>query len=68
MELNEEHLKVIQESARDIDFGRITLNIVGAPHNLVDITAEKTVRFHIVVPEPTTVGTVLDRKSAGRYD
>jgi hypothetical protein len=39
---------------------------VGEPSNLVNITAEKTFRFHNEKAEPTT-GEPINRKGSGRY-
>jgi hypothetical protein len=46
MELTKQQLEIIREASREIDFGRITINFVGSPSNLVQITSEKNYRFH----------------------
>jgi hypothetical protein len=45
MELTEQQLEIIREASREIDFGRITVNFVGSPSNLVEIIPEKHIRF-----------------------
>jgi hypothetical protein len=66
MELTQEQLEVIREASREIDFGQITVKFAGNPHNVVDIVAEKTVRFHKEKAKPTT-GEAVPRKGSGRY-
>jgi hypothetical protein len=51
MELMKEILEEVALVARDIDYGKITINISGPPSNAVDIITEKRNRFKI--PEPT---------------
>ncbi|MDR2403417.1 MAG: hypothetical protein LBD78_05250 [Spirochaetaceae bacterium] len=36
--------------ARDIDYGKITINISGPPSNAVDIITEKRSRFKLAEP------------------
>ena len=45
MELTPEQLEIIREASREIEFGRITVSFTGNPSNIVDITAEKHIRF-----------------------
>jgi hypothetical protein len=46
-------MKVILEASREIDYGRIIVNFAGAPSNVVDIVAEKHIRFrHEKTAEP----------------
>jgi hypothetical protein len=45
MELTKQQLEIIREASREIDFGRITINFVGSPSNLVEIIPEKHIRF-----------------------
>jgi hypothetical protein len=66
MELTKQQLEVIRAASREIEFGRIIVNFAGNPHNLVDIVAEKTVRFHNEKAAPTT-GEAVSRKRSGRY-
>jgi hypothetical protein len=66
MELTPEQLKAIQEASREIEFGQITVKFAGNPHNIVDIVAEKTIRFHHEKAKPSTVKP-MDRKGSGRY-
>jgi hypothetical protein len=65
MELTPAQLEAIQEASREIEFGRIIVNFVGNPHNVVDIVAEKTIRFHNEKARPTT-GRAVPRKGSGR--
>jgi hypothetical protein len=66
MELTAEQLEVIRKASREIEFGQITVRFAGNPHNIVDIVAEKTTRFHHEKAGPTTRKPV-DRKGSGRY-
>jgi hypothetical protein len=66
MELTAEQLEVIKNASREIEFGRITVSLTGAPHNLVDIVAEKHIRFHHR-KEAATLGEPVDRRGSGRY-
>jgi hypothetical protein len=66
MELTQEQLEVIRKASREIEFGQITVKFAGNPHNVVDISAEKTTRFHHEKAEPTT-GEPAERKGSGRY-
>jgi hypothetical protein len=45
MELTKQQLEIIRAASRGIDFGRITVSFTGPPSNVVDITAEKHIRF-----------------------
>ncbi|MDR1250611.1 MAG: hypothetical protein LBK62_00435 [Treponema sp.] len=45
MELTKQQLEIIRKASRGIDFGRITVSFTGPPSNVVDITAEKHIRF-----------------------
>jgi hypothetical protein len=45
MELTAEQLEAIRMASREIEFGRITINFVGSPSNLVEIIPEKHIRF-----------------------
>jgi hypothetical protein len=45
MELTEQQLEIIRAASREIDFGRITINFVGSPSNVVEIIPEKHIRF-----------------------
>jgi hypothetical protein len=66
MELTEAQLETIQEASREIEFGRITVSFVGEPSNIVDIVAEKHIRFHHERSKPVT-GKPVDRRGSGRY-
>jgi hypothetical protein len=67
MELTAEQLETIKAASREIEFGRITVSFTGSPSNVVDIVAEKHVRFRRQkMAEPTT-GKPIDRKGSGRY-
>jgi hypothetical protein len=65
MELTKEQLETIRAASREIDFGQITVKFAGNPHNVVDIVAEKTLRFHNEKAKPTT-GESMDRRGSGR--
>jgi hypothetical protein len=45
MELTAEQLEAIQAASREIEYGRITVSFTGNPSNVVDIVAEKHLRF-----------------------
>jgi len=66
MELTAAQLEAIQEASREIEFGRITVSFTGKPSNIVDIVAEKHLRFHHEKAKPTT-GEPSDRRGSGRY-
>jgi acyl CoA:acetate/3-ketoacid CoA transferase beta subunit len=66
MELSAEQLEVIRAASREIDFGQIIIKFTGTPHNVVDIVAEKTVRFHSEKAGPAA-GEAAPRKGSGRY-
>jgi hypothetical protein len=66
MELSAEQLDTIRAASREIDFGQIIIKFAGKPHNIVDIVAEKTVRFHNEKAAPTT-GEAVPQKGSGRY-
>ncbi|MDR2150118.1 MAG: hypothetical protein LBO67_04755 [Spirochaetaceae bacterium] len=67
MELTNEQLEVIKAASREIDFGRITVSFTGEPSYLVDIVAEKHLRFCHQRTAELTRGKPLDRKRSGRY-
>jgi hypothetical protein len=46
------------------EYGRVIVSFVGEPSNLVNITAEKTFRFH---SEKAEAAIGKDRKGPGRY-
>jgi hypothetical protein len=48
------------------EYGRVVVSFVGEPSNQVNITAEKTFRFHNEKAEET-YGEPVDRKGSGRY-
>jgi hypothetical protein len=48
------------------EYGRVVVSFVGEPSNLVNITAEKTFRFHKEKARPAA-GEPVDRKSSGRH-
>jgi hypothetical protein len=48
------------------EYGRVVVSFVGEPSNLVNITAEKTFRFHKEKTEPTS-GEPIDRRKSGKY-
>jgi hypothetical protein len=66
MELTAEQIEAIKKASREIDFGRITVSFTGNPSNVVDIVAEKHLRFHHERATPTT-GEPIDRGKSGRY-
>jgi hypothetical protein len=66
MELTAEQLAAIKEASREIEFGRITVSFTGNPSNIVDIVAEKHLRFHHQKATPTT-GEPSERRPSGRY-
>jgi hypothetical protein len=66
MELSAEQLEIIRAASREIEFGRITVKFAGSPHNVVDIAAEKTMRFHSEKATPT-MGEAAPRKGSGRF-
>ena len=41
MELTDEEPEVVRKASREIDFGKIMINISVEPHNVVDIVPEK---------------------------
>jgi hypothetical protein len=69
MELTAEQDAAFRDLCREIkpgEYGRVVVSFVGEPSNLVNITAEKTFRFHNEKAEPAT-GKSADRKGSGRY-
>jgi hypothetical protein len=56
MELTADQL----EASREIEFGRITVSFTGKPSNIVDIVAEKHLRFHHEKAKPTTTGEMAE--------
>jgi hypothetical protein len=66
MELTMEQLEAIKTASREIEFGRITVSFTGNPSFVVDIVAEKHIRFHHERAKPTT-GEPKERKPSGRY-
>jgi len=67
MELTNEQLEVIRDASREIEFGRITINLTGAPSYVVDIVPEKHIRFQRHKKAEPTLGRPQDRRSSGRY-
>jgi hypothetical protein len=66
MELTAKQLEAIKTASREIEFGRITVSFAGNPSNVVDIVAEKHIRFHHERASPTT-GEAVPQKGSGRY-
>jgi hypothetical protein len=66
MELTAEQLEVIRAASREIDFGRITVSFTGEPSNVVDIVAEKHIRFQRRKTAALAAGEPGDRRDAGR--
>jgi hypothetical protein len=69
MELSAEQETAFRNLCREIkpgEYGRVVVSFVGEPTNLVNITAEKTFRFHNEKGEPIT-GKPIDRRGSGRY-
>jgi hypothetical protein len=48
------------------EYGRVVVSFVGDPSNLVNITAEKTFRFHNQKAEATS-GEPMDRRKSGKH-
>jgi hypothetical protein len=67
MELTAEQLEAIQAASREIEFGRITVSFTGNPSNMVDIVAEKHLRFRREKAAQPTTGEPVDRHRSGRY-
>jgi hypothetical protein len=68
MELSTEQEARVRDLCKEIkpgEYGRVVVSFVGEPSNLVNITAEKTFRFHNEKAESTT-GKPMDRRSSGR--
>jgi hypothetical protein len=64
MELTAEQDAKFRDLCKEIkpgEYGRVVVSFVGDPSNLVNITAEKTVRFHNQKAEPT-YGEAQDRR------
>jgi hypothetical protein len=69
MELSAEQDATFRDLCREIkpgEYGRVVVSFVGDPSNLVNITAEKTFRFHNEKSEPA-VGEPAGRKGSCRY-
>jgi hypothetical protein len=66
MELTKEQLEFIRERSREIDFGRISIDIVGDPSNNITISTENRIRFHNQKALETE-GNAVDNKRSGRY-
>jgi hypothetical protein len=66
MELTDREIEAIKRLSKEIDFGKITINLTGTPHEVVDIVAEKVQRFHRQ-RNGVTVGEPVDRRRSGRY-
>jgi hypothetical protein len=67
MEITEEQIEAIKAASREIEFGQITVKFAGNPHNIVDIMAEKHIRFHREKAKPT-IGEPVDKQGSGRYE
>jgi hypothetical protein len=68
MELSAEQDAKFRDLCREIksgEYGRVVVSFVGAPSNLVNITAEKTFRFHNEKAE-TSYGEAQERQKSGR--
>jgi hypothetical protein len=65
MELTKEQLNTVQELSKEIEFGRVTINFAGNPHNNIVIVGEKQYRFHHEKASPTE-GKAADRQRSGR--
>jgi hypothetical protein len=57
LELTDKQIEVIREASLEIDFGRIIVSFTGSPSNVVDIVAEKHVRFR----HEKTAGQITSR-------
>jgi hypothetical protein len=69
MELSAEQDVKVRNRGKEIkpgEYGRVVVSFVGEPLNLVNITAEKTFRFHNEKAEPAA-GSAVPRKGSGRY-
>jgi hypothetical protein len=69
MELSAEQETAFRNLYREIKpgkYGRVVVSFVGEPTNLVNITAEKTFRFHNEKVAPIT-RKPIDRRDSGRY-
>jgi hypothetical protein len=66
MELTGEQMEIIRAASREIDFGRITVSFAGEPSNVVDIVAEKHIRFQRRKTAAPTAREPGDRRDAGR--
>jgi hypothetical protein len=70
MELSAEQDTKFRNLCKEIkpgEYGRVVVSFVGEPTNLVNITAEKTFRFHNEKAE-ASYGEARDRKKSGRYE
>jgi hypothetical protein len=61
----EAKVKALCEEIKPGEYGRVTVAFVGEPSNVIQITGEKTYRFHREKAMPTT-GQAQDRKQSGR--
>jgi hypothetical protein len=69
MELSAEQDVKFRNLCKEIkpgEYGRVVVSFVGEPSNVVNITAEKTFRFHNEKAE-AAVGGAIPRKGSGRY-
>jgi len=67
MKLTNEQLEVIQQASGEIDFGRVIISFTGQPHNIVDIVAEKHLRFRREKDAEPTKSKPQDLRGSGRY-
>jgi len=68
MELTADQEAKFRDLCREIKpggYGKVIVNFIGSPTNLVQITGEKNFRFHDREPEPTH-GEAQDRHGSGR--
>jgi hypothetical protein len=68
MELSAEQDTKFRNLCKEIkpgEYGRVVVSFVGEPSNVVNITAEKTFRFHSEKAEPS-YGEAQDRRRSGR--
>ena len=67
MELTPEQLEIIREASREIEFGRITVSFTGNPSNIVDIAAEKHIRFQRRKTAGPPAPEPVERRGAGGF-
>ena len=65
--MTDEELETIREESRRIDFGKITVNITGEPHNIVDIVPEKIIRYVRHKRAVPVTPKAQDKRGSGRY-